>query len=585
MKPSNSKPKRRSCDACHQRKIHCDSISASQCDWCKHQGLLCTFNRPFGRRKRSGIIPMSRAQQDLDSSIPGLAEIGLIEFPINREIQTMPYLGLGGFYFNGVHLGGISSNQGIPFFSGQGEEWIYAHAGSKPMSSPSCPVNAPTQVKGTWELPARAVVDTYLSNFTTSTKRYVFPIIDEASFPDVIEKAYNGNPDLTDVICAKACILAFTCIGVHMDGQLDLHPVQADQCATRAYRMMPVILANPCSESIQVCTMLCMYNIFAGNVAAAATYLAVAYRFASMLGAHLSPLSMDRTPTTGSVYSSQHYLRRVFWHCYMYDKDICMRAGYPPIIDDDHCDLSLPPGYKQIDDFDRFKDGTDLIPGDMRLTIIKSNMIRRLYCAKAFRTSEVELLKHIRELDDELETWRMSVAPQYRPNLASHYRMRLDPDWNKSKQCHVLVIHYEYYFLLALIHSASGRCRIPTSGGEVDHRASVNSCQCLALQASRATLANLPVVSQVLNSGDFWYFIQYPMSASLTIFCNILTSPLNSRAEEDLELLQRVPRLMRDMCAPNLGPGDALRIRQVEQFVEELLRLGRSAVHKATVGG
>ena len=75
------------------------------------------------------------------------------------------------------------------------------------------------------------------------------------------------------------------------------------------------------------------------------------------------------------------------------------------------------------------------------------------------------------------------------------------------------------------------------------------------------------------------------MSASLTIFCNILTSPLNSRAEEDLELLQRVPRLIRDMCAASLGPRDALRIRQVEQFVEELLRLGRSAVHKASVGG
>ncbi|KAK8104740.1 Fungal specific transcription factor [Apiospora kogelbergensis] len=528
---------------------------------------------------------MSRGQHDLDPIIPGQAEIESIEFPIGRGIQTTPYLGLDGFYFNGVHLGGISSSQGIPFFSGQGEEWIYAHTGSKPVSYPSCPVNAPAQVRGDWELPDRAVVNAYLSNFTTSTKRYVFPIIDEASFPDVIEAAYCGNPDLSDVICAKACILAFTCIGVHMDGQLDRQPVQADQCAARVYRLMPVILANPCSESIQVCTMLCMYHIFSGNVAAATTYLAIAYRFLSMLGAHLNPLSMLPSSSADNIYSSQHYLRRVFWHCYMYDKDICLRAGYPPIIDDDHCDLSLPPGYKQIDDFDHFKDGTDLIPGDMRLTIIKSNMIRRLYCAKAFRTSEVELLKHIRELDDELETWRLSIAPPYRPNLVSHYKMQLQSDWNKSKQCHVLVIHFEYYFLLALLHSASGRCRIPVSGGEVDHRASVNSCQCLALQASRATLANLPVVSQVLNSGDFWYFIQYPMSASLTIFCNVLTSPLNSRAQEDLELLQRVPRLIRDMCPPSMGPGDGLRIAQVEQFVEELLRLGRSAVRKASIGG
>jgi hypothetical protein len=246
-----------------------------------------------------------------------------------------------------------------------------------------------------------------------------------------------------------------------------------------------------------------MYNIFTGNVAAAATYLSVAYRFASMLGAHLSPASTSTIPAKYNPYSSQSYLRRVFWHCYMYDKDICLRAGYPSIIDDDQCDLSLPQGYKEIDDFDSFKDGTDLIPGDMRLTIIKSNMIRLLYCAKAFRTSEVDLLKHIRELDAELESWRISIPPEYRPNLVSSYRMQLDSGWNKAKQCHVLVIHFEYYFLLSLIHSASGRCRIPASGG-VDHRANVNSCQHLALQASRSTLANLPVVSQVLNSGDFW---------------------------------------------------------------------------------
>lgn len=466
---------------------------------------------------------MSRLQPGLDSATSCMVETGLsfLELPVNQDI---PHLGLGGFYFNGVHLGGISSHQGIPFFSRQGEEWILALAGSKPASLPSCPTNAPTEVTGTWELPSRRLVDTYLSAYTTSTKRYVFPIIDEASFPDVVEKAYNGHPNEPDVICARACVLAFTCIGVHMDGQLDMQQVEADQCAARACRMMPAILASPCSESVQVCTMLvsnthcvclehysadstwrkCMYNMFTGNVAAAATYLSVAYRFASMLGAHRDPTSLGPTPAQYNPYSSQSYLRRAFWHCYMYDKDICLRAGYPSIIDDDHCDLSLPTGYKEIDDFDSFKDGTDLIPGDMRLTIIKSNMIRHLYCAKAFRTSEVDLLKHIRELDAELESWRISIPSEYRPSLVSSYRMHLDSDWNKAKQCHVLVIHFEYYFLLSLIHSASGRCRIPASGG-VDHRANVSSCQHLALQASRSTLANLPVVSQVLNSGDFWY--------------------------------------------------------------------------------
>ncbi|KAK6192898.1 hypothetical protein LQW54_013017, partial [Pestalotiopsis sp. IQ-011] len=76
------------------------------------------------------------------------------------------------------------------------------------------------------------------------------------------------------------------------------------------------------------------------------------------------------------------------------------------------------------------------------------------------------------------------------------------------------------------------------------------------------------------------YFVLYPMSASLTIFCNILTSPLNTQAESDLDLLQKVPRLIRDLSTAPLYPVDGFRIRQVEQFVEDLIRLAWSAVTK-----
>lgn len=77
------------------------------------------------------------------------------------------------------------------------------------------------------------------------------------------------------------------------------------------------------------------------------------------------------------------------------------------------------------------------------------------------------------------------------------------------------------------------------------------------------------------------YFVLYPMSASLTIFCNILTTPLNPQAGSDLELLQKVPRLIRDLSTAPLGPIDGIRIRQVEQFIEDLIRLARSAVTNA----
>jgi hypothetical protein len=452
-----------------------------------------------------------------------------------KVANTLPYSGLGGFYFDGFHFGGLSSDNGIPFLSEEGEKWIQARTESAFASLKLHPrarwvqgeqgLKFSSCVDGTWQLPERSIVEIYFSIFCKSSKRYVFPIIDEFSFMDIVDRAYDArrNLECLEVIRAKACVLSFTSVMVHMEGKLDMHKsVDADQCAARVHRLMPQILAEATSESLQVCTMLvssnelfqselttysrmqCMYNIFAGNTKVAATFLSIACRFVFMLGAHMNP--SDEEPTTSSTENARptrHYLRRIFWHCYMYDKDICLRVGYPPMIDDDHCDLTLPPGYKQIDEFESFKDSRDHIPGDMRLTIIKSRVIKLLYCANAFRKSDAELLKDIRELDDELESWRTSLPQQYRPNLATSYRMNPDPVWNKSKKVHIIVIQLEYYFLLALIHSASGRCRawVPS---EMGHRTSVTSSQAIALQASRSTLVNLEAVAHVLNRGDFW---------------------------------------------------------------------------------
>lgn len=247
-----------------------------------------------------------------------------------------------------------------------------------------------------------------------------------------------------------------------------------------------------------------MYNIYSGNITAAATYLSIAYRFASILGAHLNPVG--RGPTTLGLDHTKKPttpLRRLFWLCYMFDKDICLRAGYPPVIDDNHCDLALPLGYKQIDALDTFRDGSDGFPGDMRLTIIKSKTISLLYCLRAFKKSDAELLRDIRELDNELETWRMSIPPQYRPSFALGHRIKLEPGMTKAKRIHIIVIHLEYYFLLALFHSASGRCRV-WGCDEGSQAASVTSSQALALQASRSMIVNLSEVAHVFNCGDFW---------------------------------------------------------------------------------
>lgn len=73
----------------------------------------------------------------------------------------------------------------------------------------------------------------------------------------------------------------------------------------------------------------------------------------------------------------------------------------------------------------------------------------------------------------------------------------------------------------------------------------------------------------------------YPMSAILTIFCNLLLQPLNPQSEEDIELLNSVPKLIESMRNRHLTPNEVAHVKIVDDFVAELTRLGKRAIAKA----
>ena len=187
--------------------------------------------------------------------------------------------GLGGFYFEGLHLGGIGSHDGTPFFSEQGVKWVEARAGSAPI-----PQNTDlaaqtwqqekqirqiiTLAKGASQLPERSAVEAYFSLFCSSTMSCMFPLVDDTSFPEVIAKAYDQQWSQTlESIRAKACVLAFTAFQFHMAGKLDSYEgLDGDQCATDAEALMPYLLADASCESVQVCATLVSKHLPATHV-------------------------------------------------------------------------------------------------------------------------------------------------------------------------------------------------------------------------------------------------------------------------------------------------------------------------------
>ena len=73
----------------------------------------------------------------------------------------------------------------------------------------------------------------------------------------------------------------------------------------------------------------------------------------------------------------------------------------------------------------------------------------------------------------------------------------------------------------------------------------------------------------------------YPLSALLTIFYNILLNPLDPQAAQDLELLNRAPDLIRGMPVRQPNINALFHINLVDEFITELIRLGKCAIGKA----
>lgn len=74
----------------------------------------------------------------------------------------------------------------------------------------------------------------------------------------------------------------------------------------------------------------------------------------------------------------------------------------------------------------------------------------------------------------------------------------------------------------------------------------------------------------------------YPMSALMTLFFNILLHPLDPQSKADVELLDSASNLIRDMTIRRLTHYEVVHIKLMNDFVMELIRLGKCAIEKAT---
>ncbi|XWW97008.1 hypothetical protein V2A60_004988 [Cordyceps javanica] len=622
--------KRRSCDVCYKRKIRCDAAeTGATCDWCAHHGLTCTFTprKPRSRTSKTTATGTSSAdsqqQQQQQQAV-------LHSPPTSTSAASTPYSSTSSSYpdngrkptrsykcsvcqarpsprqsrtagksasrqdtYSSHDFGFVCLLTGIPHFSDGCEEWLQARSGLTPQfdfpSFQRCSLDdlsplAASRIK----LPPRWAFDAMLSAFTKSDLILVFPLIDEVLIEETANLVYatEGTPSLQH-ISAKACVLSLlTFVALHYPEVKATKYVDLEIYAQASKLLIAECHEDTSLTTLQTYFLVMMHDMTAGRMQAAAMYNALACRAVFALRGHQRLFPCPKNRVLSIEEREDRHIRLLFWMSYYFDKDISLRSGHPPSIDDEFCDLTLPEGYKEARWVSRRRDPTSntqdpFFPGDMELTMVKSKVARSLYGNKAWEKSEAELIRTIRELDADLEHWRSSIPRDFAPQLSVRKDLSIASDLSQCMTMFHLELHLEYHHVLMVIHGASGlsaAAHAPT--GTI--LPGVQSSLELSVEASRSTLVYLMASANRVASEAFWAFIFYPMSALMTLFFSILRRPHSDSTLQDLELIGMTSTIVRTMPIHVSVPFATEYLRRIDTFVKELHRLAKGTIERSS---
>lgn len=217
------------------------------------------------------------------------------------------------------------------------------------------------------------------------------------------------------------------------------------------------------------------------------------------------------------------HIQKLFLLCYISDKDLALLSGLPPILANEYSDLGVLDEQNSSHDVFLQSSGatadTDeigaiawnraipFLPGDLHLGVLKERIFRLLYSPSALKIIDSELLTRIRQLDDELESWRLSVPLALRPKLSIPSGHSVPPTLNFLSYLRSVQLQLEYHYLLTIIHTPVRRFGA-AQGAETsppeDLHSAMHSSIDLSLEASRSTLNLLNEPIAMLKQKSFW---------------------------------------------------------------------------------
>ncbi|PYH87483.1 hypothetical protein BO71DRAFT_367226 [Aspergillus ellipticus CBS 707.79] len=570
---SIEKPRRRrqracrACDSCFKKKIHCDAATP-KCNWCYHHDLPCTFSR---NRETSRAPKNNRARQSSFIEAHPVQKASNIQLDLPSNQQGSPSV-LGFRTRDNLHVGGhvlgnLCTFNGLPFFSPSGQQWVKSRTGEdvdqayfspRPSESIEATYAGSSRPVG---LPDKDLVYYMLDEWEAQVFSKLFPFINRAFFDSTIDAAYHDKVSVLSpgTASARACIFAFTTLCLSSSHiQPDSRLMRVEDYVHEAYRWLPALFLEALAlDGLQALAMLTISSFsMLGNAHLVEMSLSAAPRFVIHLGGQLAPVYIN-----DHQFKLSLHVRNLFWICYLCDKEFSLRTGYPPCIDDNQFDLTLPETTSE--------GSSPQFVSCLRIALLQSKIYHGLYSMKALRQTDAQLLGIIRDLDNDLEVWRSSIPPDSRPRFSERETCAFSTSDT--------IFQLQYLYCMAMIHQASGRC---SSWVQNKDTSEAGSSLAISVEASRSLLQKLLENRLHLDRNNFRFCLPYFTTAICHVFCSILLKPLGPGSQDDRLLITSVPRYIRSRLSAEM----TITIQQInvfEGFVMELERLSQCAIRNA----
>jgi hypothetical protein len=174
--------------------------------------------------------------------------------------------------------------------------------------------------------------------------------------------------------------------------------------------------------------------------------------------------------------------QRLFWYGYVFDHDLALRIGKPPIVSEGLV-VGLPEE-RPLDGIGMiyFEDGASL-NFQMILANLSSKIYSKLYADTASGNSSEQIYAIIDELDAELQQWKDSIPELLRPQNPLH-------ESDQRYLMYLSSLHSTYFHLTIAIHSSVFTASTGHTAHDVDARIIPSVALCVAAARAAISLLN-----------------------------------------------------------------------------------------------